>query len=174
MISRSTVLAIAVLVLGGIVLGGYLYTHPTVDGKVARVQESETLVRPHSPVMGPADARVTIVEFFDPACESCREFYPIVKQIMAQHPNDIRVVLRYAPFHEGSDVAVRILETARLQNVFEPVLEALFSLQDEWSNHGRPRLDKAWAAAGAAGLDVAKAKEAILAPHITANLNQDV
>ena len=45
-----------------------------------------TLVRPHSPIMGRADAPVTIVEFFDPACETCRAFYPIVKKIMAEHP----------------------------------------------------------------------------------------
>jgi hypothetical protein len=44
-------------------------------------------------VLGPKAARVTIVEFFDPACESCRAFYPVVKQIMAAHPKDVRVVL---------------------------------------------------------------------------------
>jgi protein-disulfide isomerase len=31
----------------------------------------------HSPVLGPQGAPVTIVEFFDPACETCHAFYPI-------------------------------------------------------------------------------------------------
>src|SRR3982750_1684312 len=34
------------------------------------------LVRPHSPVLGPAKARVTVVEVLDPACEACRAFAP--------------------------------------------------------------------------------------------------
>lgn len=171
---RTTVLAIAVLALGGFATAGYVYKNAPVDAPAAPVQESSTLVRPHSPVLGPANAPVTIVEFFDPSCEACRAFYPAVKQIMAQYPNDVRVVLRYTPFHEGSDEAVRILETARLQNVFIPVLEALLAKQPEWASDSGPRLDKAWQAAGAAGLDLAKAKEAMLAPHITGTLNKDM
>ncbi|GAA2884240.1 protein-disulfide isomerase [Aminobacter niigataensis] len=171
---RTTVLAIAVLALGGFATAGYFYKKVPVDAPAAPMQESSTLVRPHSPVLGPANAPVTIVEFFDPSCEACRAFYPAVKQIMDQYPIDVRVVLRYTPFHEGSDEAVRILETARLQNVFVPVLEALLAKQPEWASDSGPQLDKAWEAAGAAGLDVAKAKETMLAPHIMATLNKDM
>lgn len=77
--------------------------------------ERSALVRPHSPVIGPAGAPVTIVEFFDPSCEACRAFHPIVKQILAKFPSDVRLVLRYTPFHKGSDEAVRILEASRAQ-----------------------------------------------------------
>lgn len=171
---RAVILAIAVLAIGGFATAAYVYNRATAGGPAAPVQESNTLVRPHSPVMGPADAKVTIVEFFDPSCEACRAFFPVVKQIMAQYPQDIRVVLRYTPFHEGSDEAVRILETARLQNVFEPVLQALLASQPEWAPHDGPKLDKAWTAAGAAGLDVAKARQAMMAPEITATLKQDI
>jgi protein-disulfide isomerase len=131
-------------------------------------------VRRHSPVIGAANAPVTIVEFFDPSCEACRAFYPIVKQIMAQYPNDVRLVLRYTPLHEGSDEAVRILETARRQNLFEPVLEALLAQQPQWAVHGAPQLDRAWTVAGGAGLDVTQAREAMMAAPITAALNQDI
>lgn len=131
-------------------------------------------VRRHSPVIGPANASVTIVEFFDPSCEACRAFYPIVKQIMAQYPNDVRLVLRYTPLHEGSDEAVRILETARRQNVFEPVLEALLTQQPQWAVHGSPQLDRAWNVAAGAGLDLTQARSGMMAPAITAVLRQDV
>ncbi|MBY0566024.1 MAG: thioredoxin domain-containing protein [Hyphomonadaceae bacterium] len=134
----------------------------------------DVYVREHSPVIGPRNAPVTIVEFFDPSCEACRAFYPIVKQIMAQYPNDVRLVLRYTPLHEGSEEAVRILETARRQNVFEPVLEALFVEQPQWATHGGPQLERAWAAAEAAGLDQARARAAMQSPRITAALNQDI
>ncbi len=142
---------------------------------VARAAQAQSaFVRDHSPVMGPADAAVTIVEFFDPSCESCRAFYPVVKQILAMFPGRVRLVIRYAPLHEGSDEAVRLLEAARRQDLFEPVLEALLRDQPAWAVHGAPRLDIAWRLAGDAGLDVARARRDMAAPEIDAVLRQDV
>ncbi len=132
------------------------------------------LVRFHSPVIGPVDAPVTIVEFLDPSCEACRAFYPVVKQIMEQYPQELRLVVRYAPLHEGSDEAVRILEASRLQGKFEAVLQALFRDQPQWADHGAPDLEKAWASAASAGLDVAKARQDATLPAITNVLQQDV
>ena len=48
------------------------------------------LIRPHTPTLGPANAKVHLVEFLDPACEGCRAFYPVVKQIIAENPGKIR------------------------------------------------------------------------------------
>lgn len=146
----------------------------SVDSAPAPAPRWNVYVREHSPVIGPADARVTIVEFFDPACEACRAFYPIVHQILERHPRDVRLVLRYTPLHEGSEEAVRILETARLQNEFEPVLTALFQQQPQWAAHGTPRLDLAWDAAGAAGLNVNTARAAMNGRRINAALRQDI
>jgi protein-disulfide isomerase len=134
----------------------------------------DQLVRPHSPVIGKADAPVTLVEFFDPSCEACRAFHPIVGEILARHPEDVRLVLRYTPLHEGSDQAVRILEAARRQDLFVPVLDAIFERQPEWAVHGAPDLNKAWEIAGAAGLDVERAKRDAVYPEIDAVLKQDV
>lgn len=129
------------------------------------------MVRFHSPVIGTANAPVTIVEFFDPSCEACRAFFPVVKQILADNPNDVRLVLRYVLFHEGSETAARILETARKQGVFEPVLEALMVAQPQW--HSDPLVQKAWEAAEAAGLDVEKARAEMMAGDITEALKRD-
>lgn len=102
------------------------------------------LVRDYSPVIGPKNAPVTIVEFFDPSCEGCRAMYPYVKQILADYPDDVRLVLRYVLFHGGSEEAVRILEAARMQNVHEPVLDAVMKSQPQW--HDDPEEKAAWAA----------------------------
>lgn len=131
------------------------------------------LIRPHAPVLGPADAPVTIVEFFDPACETCRAFHPIVKRIMDHFPGEVRVVLRYAAFHEGSDEVVRILEAARIQGRFEGVLEAILEAQPSWAAHGSPQIELAWAAAERAGLDLERARVDQFRPEVTAILNQD-
>ncbi len=136
-------------------------------------QEQSNLVRAHSPIIGPADAPVTIVEFLDPSCEACRAFYPLVKQIMGAFPTEARLVIRYAALHEGSDEAIRILEAARLQDKYVPVLEKLFFEQPQWAVHGAPDLERAWNFAGEAGLDLARARADAQSPEITAILEQD-
>jgi protein-disulfide isomerase len=139
----------------------------------AKVADTAVLVRPHSPIFGPKTAPVTIVEFFDPACETCRAFYPVVKEIMAKFPDHVRLVIRYTPLHQGSDEVVRLLETARQQRKFEPVLEAILRAQPLWASHSAPRLDKAWEAAAAGGLDIARARDTLMSPGVTAVLDQD-
>ncbi len=37
----------------------------------------------------------------------------------------LHIVMRYATIQDDSDIAERILEIARLQDIFEPVLDAL-------------------------------------------------
>ncbi len=175
MTRRMIMLLAAGLILGGFALASAIYKQTDANLKTQSASElSGVLVRPHSPVIGPADAPVTIVEFFDPSCETCRAFYPIVKKILADNPKDVRLILRYAPFHEGSVEAVQILETARLQNKFEPVLEALYAAQPAWAIHGAPNLSVAWDAARAAGLDINRARSDMSKPAIDAALKQDI
>lgn len=116
------------------------------------------LVRPDSPILGREDAPVTIVEFLDPACEACRAFAPVVKQILFLYGNDVRVVVRYAAFHQGSDEAVRALEASRKQGKFEAVLTALFERQEEWASHAAPKPENVWKIAAENGVDIARAR----------------
>jgi protein-disulfide isomerase len=135
---------------------------------------ANTLVRMHSPVIGPVDAPVTIVEFFDPSCEACRAFYPIVKQLLVQTGDKARLVLRYTPLHEGSDEVVRIIEAARRQDRFQPVLEALLERQPEWAVHGAPDIEKAWQIAASAGMDLTRGRQDAMTPVVDGILAQDI
>lgn len=154
--------------------GAFLYSRPGGEAPAPAAALPEGLLRAHAPVIGPADAKVTIVEFFDPACEACRAFYPFVKQILSAHPGDVRLVLRYAAFHQGSDVAVGIIEAARRQDRFEPVLEALLEKQQEWASHGTPDMARAWAIAEEAGLELTRARQDAAAPEVARLLAQDM
>lgn len=172
---RTLVISTAAVAGAAFVAGSFGYVELTRQEARARAaQQAEALVRPHAPVIGPADAPVTIVEFFDPSCETCRAFYPIVKQIMAVYPEDVRLVLRYAALHEGSDEAVRILEAARRQDLFVPVLEALLARQPEWALHDGPNLDLAWDIAIGAGLDETQARADAALPEVDEVLRQDM
>lgn len=177
--NRRTVLlgasAIGVAAFGGgyVVLSRRRQAEARAAAATAPRADPSVLVRDYSPSFGPPDAPVTLVEFFDPSCEACRAYHPVVKEIRRQFPTKVRVVLRYTIFHEGSDEAVRILETARMQDIFEPVLDALLDQQPGWAVHGDPQLDVAWEIAGAADLDLAQAESDRLFPGITGTINQD-
>lgn len=155
------------------IVGWYVVDRSTPPVLENEAPAGSALIRLYSPILGPEDATVTIVEFFDPACEACRAMHPVVSEIRNRYPTQVRVVIRYAAFHDGSDIAVRILETARLQNMFEPVLEALLAAQPQWADHSGARLDIAWAAAANAGLDVDKARAEMNNDAIDNVLTQD-
>jgi protein-disulfide isomerase len=95
-------------------------------------QTQALLERPGAPVKGPHDAKVTIVEFFDPACGTCADFYPLVQQLIDQYPGKVRVLMRYAPLHSGSDQVVLMLEAAHRQGKYWQALEMLFNNQRRW------------------------------------------
>lgn len=173
---RQIVLGAAAAAIAAFAGGGYFYAQATRPAAPTATVVSDTtgLERFHSPVMGDMNAPVTIVEFLDPSCEACRAFYPIVKQIMDRDPGKVRLVIRYTPFHQGSDEAVRILEAARKQNLFQPVLEALFAGQPGWAADGSPNLQQAWMIAGTAGLDLTRARQDAAGDDVTAVLEQDM
>lgn len=133
-----------------------------------------SLIRMHAPTLGPSDAPVVIVEFMDPACEGCRAFYPLVKQIMAANPDKVRLVLRYAPFHTGSDQVVAVLEAARRQGKFWPALDALFASQSEWTQHHTAQVGLVWKHLDGLGLDMDRMALDMTAPEIAKVVAQDL
>ena len=164
---------VVALVFGG---GAYYYKAQQAReiSKLAGAGES-VFVRAASPALGSESAKVQIVEFFDPACEACRMMYPYVKSLMRAHDGELRLTLRYATFHEGSDYVVKVLEAARMQgqDMYWKSLEAILANQATWAEHGRPNPQLVWDYLGGTGLDIQKAKQDLNDPRIDALLKQD-
>lgn len=140
----------------------------------ASMQKAEHVERDYSPRMGPADAKVTIVEFFDPACGTCSAFYPIVKQLMNDNPGKVNLVLRYLPLHQNSDVIVSIFEAARLQNLFWETLERAYKTRDAWIEHHIARPEKFWELLDGIGLDMEKLNKDMQSAEIARRIKQDM
>ncbi len=137
-------------------------------------RDRESLVRMHSPALGDPQARVTIVEFLDPACETCAAFYPFVKEMMAAHPQDIRLVLRWAPFHEGSAAVVALLEAARKQGKLWETLEAVLASQARWAPNHVAQVDLVWPQLEGLGLDLERVRADMASPEIARIIEQDL
>jgi len=137
-------------------------------------ENAELFVRDHSRVFGPADAKVHLIEFTDPACETCAAFHPFTRQLMNAHPGKVRVVLRYAPFHAGADQIVRVLEAASRQADYERVLEAVLRTQERWAINHQAQPERLIAILEQAGLDAERLRADMEDPEITRIIQQDL
>jgi protein-disulfide isomerase len=173
---KNTIFVTALVLLGLLFAGGaQLYrSQQANEAAAAAAKNKELLVRLHSPSLGRADAPVHIVEFFDPACETCAAFYPLVKQMMAAHREDIRLTVRYAPFHRGSDEIVKALEASRKQARFWQALEALMASQPAWVQHHQAKADLIWPYLARAGLDIDRLRSDMQSPDVARAIAQDV
>jgi protein-disulfide isomerase len=169
-----------VLMAGGIltasfVVAAFIYNH-NVSNELAEkaLDNASSLVRDYSPTIGNTEAKVTIVEFFDPACETCKAFHPFVKNLMDSNPGKIKLVMRYLPLHQGSDYVVKILESAKMQGKFWETLDATYAAQPVWAAHGDPQPERLWMRIGRAGLNIAQAKEDMANSIIIERVQQDL
>ena len=171
---RNLFVAAAVLLILALGLAGLVYKIQNDERTAQATQSQAALVRAHSPMFGNADAPVHIVEFLDPACGTCADFYPFVKALMAAHPGKIKVSVRYAPFHRGSDQVVKVLEAARKQGQFKQALEALFAAQPVWVQNHVAQVDLIWGPLGNLGLDMGRLRADMNSPEVAQVLQQDL
>ena len=137
-------------------------------------ENAELFVRDHSQTMGSEDAKVYLIEFMDPACETCAAFSPFVKQMIVNNPGKIRLVLRYAPFHDGADYFVKILEAAKKQGKYWETLDVMYKSQPHWASHHNPQPQIIWQFLPQAGLDIERIKEDMNDTAIAKIIDQDL
>jgi len=164
----AAVLVIALVAATLIYLGND--TQPAGGEDAAR---QAALASEHSPTLGDANAKVHIVEFLDPACETCALFFPMVKNWMKEVPGQIRLTVRHVAFHEGSDYAVRILEASRKQDKYWETLEALLASQQQWTQHHTVQPEKIGPAIAGVGLDMEQLLADMNSMDVLARMEQD-
>jgi protein-disulfide isomerase len=159
---------LVVIALGFKLAGSGGKAEPKVDAARAAA-----LASAEAPSIGPADAKVHIVEFMDPACETCAQFYPEMKKIMAANPGRIRLSVRLVAFHKNADAAVRVLEGARAQGKYFETLEALLANQQRWVDNHRVVPESIPAAVVGAGLDWDKLRQDMNAAEVGQRMQRD-
>ena len=102
---------------------------------------SAHLVNPVGPddhARGPADAKLTVVEYGDYQCPYCGQAYSIVEKLSQTFASSMRLVFRNLPLgdvHPHAERAAEFAEAAGLQDKFWPMHDKLYqnqrSLDDE-------------------------------------------
>lgn len=138
---KNKVFVLIVIALA--ILGFFLLKNkPATEPASASVQTSalvENYIRPHSPSFGNRMGRATVIQWFDPECESCRAIHPIFTKIVNEYKDRVHFVLRYMPYHGNSMYAACALEEARELGKYEQALDILFEKQPEWADHHQPK-----------------------------------
>lgn len=145
------------------------------DGSAPGNDDARTaaLASDHSPTLGDASAKVHVVEFLDPACETCAQFYPVVKQLIAENPGRIRLSVRHVAFHEGADHVVRLLEASRAQDRYWETLERLLQTQAQWAPHHTVRPDLVEPIVASLGLDMQRLAADMNSPEVAQRAARD-
>jgi protein-disulfide isomerase len=121
---------------------------------------------PNSPSVGPANASVTIVEFFDYRCPYCKRVAPDIATLLASDP-DLRIVYKEFPIlGPESLVASRAALTAQRQGKYREMHEALIASKGAFSEA------EILATAQSVGLDVERLKTDMNDPAIMDQLKQ--
>ena len=135
----------------------------------AAVKANPALLAPDArdPSFGPADAKVTVIEFFDFRCPGCKAVAHDYRALMAAHP-DVRFVFKDWPILDrGEDVTSQYAASAALaahqQGKYLEVYDALMNARAL----SIASIDQILAQHG---VDMTRAKAAIAAPDTTRHI----
>jgi protein-disulfide isomerase len=81
------------------------------------------------PVLGPANARMTIVEFSDFQCPYCSKAIAEVKEVMRQLPKDVKIVFKQFPLdsHSEAEFGAEVALAAQAQGKFWEMHDRLYA-----------------------------------------------
>jgi len=122
-------------------------------------------------VTGPATAPVTLVEYGDFECASCRKAWPMVKELQRRLGKSLRFVFRNFPLtklHPNAQHAAEAAEAAAAQGAFWQMHDRLFERQFALEDHNLIEY------ATELGLDADRVSDALQAGTYRARVNDDV
>lgn len=81
------------------------------------------------PVRGPANAKITIVEFSDFQCPYCAVAVGNLNRLLEKHPDDVRLVFKQFPLdiHSQAEFAAEAALAAHAQGKFWPMHDKLYA-----------------------------------------------
>jgi protein-disulfide isomerase len=125
---------------------------------------------------GPANAKVTLVEFGDYQCPSCKAFHPVVQELLSRYPDQVRLEFHHYPLisiHPNAMAASMAVEAAGEQGRYWEMHDLIFELQDQWSRSPNPEPDFL-AMAARLGLNQNAFMQALRSPQLQDRILQDV
>jgi protein-disulfide isomerase len=134
--------------LGGIalvivaVIAGLIWIGESQDGSTPQPSPISGDVSSVDHVQGSETASLTLFEYADFQCPTCKAYAPVLEELLGQYPDDLRIVYRYFPLqsiHPNATISSQAAEAASLQGKFWEMHDLLFERQSDWSRLTNPR-----------------------------------
>ncbi|MBX2996613.1 MAG: thioredoxin domain-containing protein [Bdellovibrionaceae bacterium] len=126
-------------------------------------------------IHGPADAKITIVEYSDFECPYCSRGYQTIKEVMKAYPKDVRVVFKHLPldFHPKALPAAKYFEAVARQGADKAYKyhDAIFENQSDLRTKGEAFMKEA---AKKAGADMKKLEKDLADPKLMDRITADM
>ncbi|MDR3177913.1 MAG: thioredoxin domain-containing protein [Campylobacteraceae bacterium] len=155
---KTNYIIIAVLALVVIIFGVGAYAYNVYEQNKVLKETDSLLIRDHSYILGNQNAKITVVEFFDPMCPACVRITPVVAKLQEKHPAQIRVVYRALAYHKDSNIIVSLLEAAKEQGKFEETMAGFNMYYKNWYADNQLNHFVAWGVLEQVGVDTKAAK----------------
>ncbi|MES1208088.1 MAG: thioredoxin domain-containing protein, partial [Pseudomonadota bacterium] len=122
-----------------------------------------------APMKGNPNARITLIEFADYECPHCKRFQPVLRQIVDEFPNDVKLFFKHYPLpqHTNARLAAEGAVAAQKQGKFWQYQDKLWDHQDDLNP---AEIDKV---AKETGLDVTKFRKDIASDAVKAKVAKD-
>lgn len=139
--SKLKKLIVWLLVLGVAFWFGYkaykFFTTPVPEVAVTPIEVYES-----DWVKGDREAKVTLIEYGDFQCPACATYAPIMKKLLDETPNDLRIVYRHFPLlqiHKNALPSSKAAEAAGRQGKFWEMHDKLYETQGDWDDMADPK-----------------------------------
>lgn len=125
-------LAVVVVVIA-LLVGVFALTSNNKNGQNGVPAASQ----PTNHVLGAGKKGVTLIEYGDFQCPTCKQFFPILNEVKKEYGDDITFQFRHFPLtqiHPNAMAAHRAAEAAGKQGKFFEMHDLLYQEQDTWSS----------------------------------------
>lgn len=116
--SKNARLSLIIVAVVAVVVAGFLL-----------FSRNDTTAAPQS-----ADGKVTVVEYLDLECPSCRAAYPGVERLKTEYGERVTFDVRHFPIpsHRNAELAAVAVEAAGAQGKRDEMFRLMFDAQQEW------------------------------------------
>ncbi|MGA7741658.1 MAG: thioredoxin domain-containing protein [Polyangia bacterium] len=122
-----------------------------------------------APNKGPADARVTLIEFVDYECPHCRTAQALMRQVLDTYPRQVRLCFKHFPLssHTNARLAAEAATAAHKQGKFWPYNDKVWANADSLTPAVLEKIAKE------VGLDVTRWRSDMTSDEVKAAVTQD-
>lgn len=139
-IKKSWPTILRLLGISGLIIGIFavlIWIGEKQNGNLQQPSPLDSQITEIDHVLGPATAPLTLIEYADFQCPTCAVYAPVMDELQAAYPEDLRIVYRFFPLqtlHPNATLSSKTAEAAGKQGKFFEMHDILFDRQQDWSS----------------------------------------